>query len=762
MITKLYFFWFFIFISNVLIAQLEKPVVLPDSLKLKLKLSKNNADSVNSYILISDYFRYYSTEKRLMYALKADSINRTSNLGLKIKVQIALVKGYYNFANYEKTDYYLSEIEKNINRIKNTEEQNLLFFNFLVIKGDIFSIQKKYKRADECYIKAQEYLLHIAKKIPNLAEYYLYYAFNLDAMGNTKEALENYMKTEELLSDSDTSIYTARIYSKLALIYLNFQITNKSIKCYQKALNIYSKLNDIEEIAEIYNSLGILHFNQRKNKQAIKFYNEYLKYSKINKNNYAIALAYNNLGYEYSLIGQHDSSETYLKKSIELSISIDDTVSLLNTYHSLGAMYLNSGKLNNAVLYLNEARKRNVGIDQELEGYIALDMSKVNFEFKKNDLALKELKLAENIALKNNFQALNLDILRMFSKIYAEIGNFEKALIFEKKAQYYDSIYFNESIEKEINLLNIKFTVEKLEAKISQLKKITKQQESQVEKEYFKNRNLSYIIFVIVIIVILLRFTQKFIKKYRNIYNVQNTKLKINNFKLEKIKSNLIEINLSKDRFFNLIAFNLKQPFKILLDYTEKIIKNYDSLTPEEVIKYNELINFTAQDLFELLENLLYWSRLEVGTLTIHIQKHRINEFIEENLSWFKNRISSKGVLLQSFLSEDVLLDFDKNLISLVIRNLISNALSQINQNGIIKISTLKYNNQIEISIENNGQNLSKKPDEILSIKHISENPGKNLGFIISKKIIELHKSKLNILTKDRLGSRYSFKLSLN
>jgi signal transduction histidine kinase len=350
----------------------------------------------------------------------------------------------------------------------------------------------------------------------------------------------------------------------------------------------------------------------------------------------------------------------------------------------------------------------------------------------------------------------------MFSKIYAEIGNFEKALIFEKKAQYYDSIYFNESIEKEINLLNIKFTVEKLEAKISQLKKITKQQESQVEKEYFKNRNLSYIIFVIVIIVILLRFTQKFIKKYRNIYNVQNTKLKINNFKLEKIKSNLIEINLSKDRFFNLIAFNLKQPFKILLDYTEKIIKNYDSLTPEEVIKYNELINFTAQDLFELLENLLYWSRLEVGTLTIHIQKHRINEFIEENLSWFKNRISSKGVLLQSFLSEDVLLDFDKNLISLVIRNLISNALSQINQNGIIKISTLKYNNQIEISIENNGQNLSKKPDEILSIKHISENPGKNLGFIISKKIIELHKSKLNILTKDRLGSRYSFKLSLN
>jgi len=752
----------FIFISNVLIAQLETPIVLPDSLILKLKLSQNNADSVNSYILISDFFRYYSTEKRLMYALKADSINRTSNLELKIKVQIALVKGYYNFANYEKADYYVSEIEKNINRIKNTEEQYLLLFNFLVIKGDIFSVQKKYKKAHECYIKAQEYLIYIAKKIPNLAEYYLYFALNLDAMGNTKEALENYMKTEEFLSDSDTSIYTARIYSRLASIYLNFQINNKSIKCYQKALNIYTKLNDIEEIADMYNSLGILHSNQRKNKQAIKFYNEYLKYSKINKNNYAIALAYNNLGYEYSLIGQHDSSETYLKKSIELSISIDDTVSLPNTYHSLGAMYLNSGNLSNAVLYLNEARKRNAGIDQELESYIALDMSKVNFGFKKNDIALKELKLAENIALKNNFQALNLDILRMFSKIYAEIGNFEKALIFEKKAQYYDSIYFNESIEKEINLLNIKFTVEKLEAKISQLKKITKEQESQVEKEYLKNRNLSYIIFIIVIIVILLRFTQKFIKKYRNIYNVQNTKLKINNFKLEKIKNNLIEINLSKDRFFNLIAFNLKHPFRILLDYTEKIIKNYDFLSPQEVIKYNELINFTAQDLFELLENLLYWSRIEVGTLTVHIQKHRINEFIEENLSWFKNRISSKRVLLQSFLSEDVLLDFDKNLISLVIRNLISNALSQTNQNGIIKISTLKYNNQIEISIENNGQNLSKKPDEILSIKHISENPGKNLGLIISNKIIELHKSKLNILTKDRLGTRYSFKLSLN
>jgi len=743
-------------------AQTSNNISIPDSLIAKLSISKTNEDSVKAYILISDFYRSSSIDLRLEYAKKALKINNSKEPILLISMHLTLAKGYYNFGEYSKALANVELSEQLANKIQNKQKSTQLF-NIYWLKADILLATFEKQNALNYYKKAEEILKQNKKIILN-AEFYINQAQLYKVLQNEEKSAEYLMKAEKIAENENYNSKTAaNIFMKLASSYSNFEAGNKSILCFQKALSIYKNTNDTLGISQVYNGLGLLYSNQNKRKLAIKFYNEYLKYSKISDDTASIALALNNIGYEYSLMGRYDSAEVNLVKSILLSSQINDTFGLSNTYHSLASTYLNAGKNESALKYFKLAEKYNKRSDIELKCYIALDLSKIYLNMKEYSIALQKLKEAEQIANANNFKYTHIEILKAFSNYYSTVKDYKTALLYENLLSKEDSALYNEIIDMELTNLNIKHSVENLENKITQLKIITKKQQEKVDENHKFNLYLISIILAAMLGVIILLLIKNFKQKYRKQLRIKNEKLQINNIELQRMKDELIEINLSKDRFFNLIAFNLKNPFNSLLNYSEKVINEYDNLSKEEIVKYNDQINFTAQELFELLENLLYWSRLEIGKLTLTPQKHKLNEFIDDNLNWFRNRISSKGIFVKSVLTEEVFLNFDKILMSLVLRNLLSNAIDKTHENGIVKISTLYLNNFIEISVEDNGEWLANKQlDDIFSIKQLIENPSKSLGLVISNKIIKLHNSKLSIQSKEKVGNRYSFKLSLN
>jgi len=758
----------FIFILFILVAQYTikaqnlNNLSIPDGFKSKLENSKTNEDSVRIFLSISEHYRGISIDLRLKYAKIALEINKSKANELIASIHLAITKGYYNFANYDKMLIHLEIAEQAIKKI--TEKQkNIYLFDLYWLKADIFLVNSDANKALEYYLKAEK-ISETTNHVKNKHIFYIRFAKLYTTLQNQEKSAEYYIKAEKIAEkEGNQSPISASIYFSLASVYSNFEVDNKSIICYQKALAIYKNLKDTLGISTVYNGLGLLYSNQNKRKQAIKFYHEYLKYGKILNDTASIALAHNNIGYEYSLMGRYDSAEINLKKSIALSKEINDTANLSNTYHSLASTYLSAGKYENALEYFKLAEEYNKGFDIELECYMALDLSKVYLNIGKTALALQKLKQAEQIANTNNFKYTRIDILKAFSTYYSTINDYKTALFYENLLAKEDSVIHNELIDKELTNLNIKHSVENLENKITQLKVITKSQEEEVEKNYRFNLYLVSGILTAILALIILLFVKKKKKKYRKQLNSKNEELQKNNSKLQKMKEELIEINLSKDRFFNLIAFNLKKPFNYLLNYSEKIINEYDNLSKKQIIEYNKQINFTAQELFELLENLLYWSRLEIGKLSVNTQKHKLNEFIDDNLNWFKNRISSKGIYLKSILTDELFVAFDKILMSLVIRNLISNAIDKTNENGIVRISTLKRNNFVEISVEDNGKEIDNKQlEDIFSIKQVVENPTKSLGLVISNKIIQLHASKLVIQSKEKIGNRFSFKLDLN
>lgn len=703
-------------IQGTLCAQENETTPVPDNLMNKLKLAKNNEDSISIYIEISDYYRPISTKKRLDFGLIANKISNTKNKELQALLNLTLAKGYFNFNNVEKLEQHLK------------------------LAYDFYSIDTS---------------LNAKKK---LLEIYDLWGFSHYLRKEYKKAIESYLNAEKIITElKDTSKIVAEIHFYLANSYTAVFINEKALKLYQKALFLFSKAKDTNQIALVYNSLGLIYSKQNKHEEAIKYYREYLKHSIALKKNSDIALAYNNLGFKFALLNKYDSSEIYLKKSIQISKKNKDTLYLPNTYHSLGAMYSKSGDLKSAFRYLTLAESLSLSSDFELTCYIHTDIADVLQKEKKNKQALIRLKKAEKIAIKHKQKYAYLKILALYSKIYSKMGEYQKAINYQKINLEEKNSLYNESIDRDLTNMNIRYTVQKLENKIQHLEKITQIQEKDVSKELQFNRYLSSASFLVIILIVLFFFMRILNKKYRKVLKKKNKQLEQNKAALQLMNNELIDINTSKDRLFNLIAYNLKKPFLILLDYSQLIIENYDSLTKNEIIKYNEQINFTAQNLFELLENLLYWSRFEIGTIDVNIREYSLNEFIDDNLSWFKNKVNLKGILLSTNLSEDLPVKFDKNLISMVVRNLISNAIEETEKNGIVKVSTLKHNNSIEISIEDSN----KKIKDILSLKKISNNSIKGLGLLVSNKIIQLHSSELILLTKKQIGSRISFKLKL-
>ena len=648
-------------------AQENDTIPLPDSLLTKLAVSKTNEDSINVYINISEYYKKISREKRLEFALKADSIKKTNNKKLQAKINLTLAKGYFNFNKFEKSRKHLQLTKDKLVNDNSLESKKILLEVF-DLAGFIYILEDNYEKS-----------------------------------------IENYLIAEKIITEiKDTTRFAADIHLYLANLYMTLKIDDKAIKLYQKALLLFTGLQDTVQISQIYNGLGIIYSNQKKQKQAIIFYKESYKYSNFLKDKINIALALNNIGYEFSLIGKYDSAEVYLKKSIKISQTIKDTLYLPNTYHSLGAMYSEAGNLEEAVTYLLKAKENSWIGDFELECYINLDFAKILYKKGKFNKALKKLNIAKKIAYKNNLKYTYVKILNIYVDIYSKKGDYKKAIEYQKIISKKESKLHNETLDSDLANLDIRHAVQQLETKIQQLEKITKIQEEDVTKELKFNLYLVAFSLIMLTLTALFIFMRRINKKYRKVLRIKNEQLEKNKEFLETMNSELIEINASKDRFFNLIALNLKKPFVTLLDYSERIITNYDKLTKKEIIKYNELINFTALDLFELLENLLYWSRFEIGTLNINIKKYKLNEFIDDNLSWFRNKVNIKGIFLNTNFSEEVFVKFDKNLMSLVIRNLISNALDKTNVNGIIKITTIKYKNAIEISVEDNGSDLQK------------------------------------------------------
>lgn len=236
--------------------------------------------------------------------------------------------------------------------------------------------------------------------------------------------------------------------------------------------------------------------------------------------------------------------------------------------------------------------------------------------------------------------------------------------------------------------------------------------------------------------------------------------------KLEKYSHELKELNVSKDKLFSIIAHDLRGPFNPLLGLSEILANDIESLSEEEIKDYSKEIYNALKNEFNLLENLLNWSRIETGAMKFVPEKINIYDKTEIVINLLLGNAKLKNIYVDNDIEKDIFVLADPNMIHSVLQNLITNSLKFTYKDGSVKIKSEKDNGGfIKISVSDNGVGMTLEQTKSLfsfnakSTKGTNDEKGTGLGLMICKEMIEQHGGAIWAESEVGKGTNISFTL---
>ena len=235
---------------------------------------------------------------------------------------------------------------------------------------------------------------------------------------------------------------------------------------------------------------------------------------------------------------------------------------------------------------------------------------------------------------------------------------------------------------------------------------------------------------------------------------------------LQEEKDALKKANQTKDKLFSIIAHDLVNPFSSFQQILEIILNNYDNFNDETKKDYLNKTYKLAISNNELLQNLLNWSRVQRNQLTLKYSSVNIYNLVQENTSYLLSNAKDKNIQIVNFVNPETYLEADENLLALVIRNIISNAIKFTYIDGKIEISNYQENNKEILKIKDNGKGMDEATlSKIFDNKDINSTYGTNnekgsgLGLMLCKEFTERHNGKIWAESKPGEGSEFFISL---
>lgn len=229
-------------------------------------------------------------------------------------------------------------------------------------------------------------------------------------------------------------------------------------------------------------------------------------------------------------------------------------------------------------------------------------------------------------------------------------------------------------------------------------------------------------------------------------------------------KNNQLEqINAEKDKFFSIIAHDLRSPFNSFLGLTEMMAEDLYSMTLEEIQQIATDMKNSAENLYRLLENLLEWSMIQRDIIPFNPIMVTLDAVIKENLVTLTEPIRQKSIKIHVEIPEDITFLADKNMIATIFRNLLSNAVKFTPKGGSVTIKAEKCNNStLKISITDTGIGMEQEMKQTLfNLGSHNNRPGTNgelstgLGLLLCKEFIEKHNGNISVESEPDKGSRF-------
>ena len=625
-----------------------------------------------------------------------------------------------------------------------------------------------YQQAIENFNKALEESIKRNDK-EDIASYYSIIANTYFSQSQYKNALENYIKSLNITQQLNDEIALAGIYNGMGNVYFEISSYDEALKYFLDALEIYQKVDDFEGISIMYNNLGIVYQSSKENDKALEYYQKTLEMVIESGLKIGQAHAYNNIGTAYDDKGDKEKALEYYNKSLELNKELENKKGISSSLNNIGLIYLDLGEYDKAYTNLKESTELAIEINDTYSlANNYNNLAKLFLHQKQYIKSKNNLNLAIELSKQINTREWLIESYDLYSQLYSELNNYKKALEYYKLySEMNDSIYSSESSNR-ITEMKIKYETDNLETENELLKKDNQIHLLElIRQKNIKNYSIAFSILILALAV--LSFSQFRLKKKTNgLLKSKNDQLRDANKKLTISEYNLKELNATKDKFFSIIAHDLKNPFQSLLGFSETLYNQIDELSKDEISEYSKLIYESSQNLFNLLGNLLQWSQSQLGSMKLSPKPINLYDSVDDVLSLIGISAQKKNIKVESSIAKDATVFADKHVVSTVLRNLISNAIKFTNQGGEIKISSVTSNNKITVSVKDNGKGISEENleklfriDQGYSTKGTENESGTGLGLILCKDLILQSNGEIFVESTLGKGSNFQFTLPI-
>jgi len=592
------------------------------------------------------------------------------------------------------------------------------------IKYGLLALKKMEKIS---YFKHQSEVLNylgvIYGNIGNLDSAYYYYQIALDVAKKSKRYSE-----------------IAYSLNNIGDYYFKNALYSTALEKMMEAYDIFEKENDKRGMAYVLNDIGEIYRNQQDYDKALDYFERSSKIRSERNDVRGLAKSLINIASVYVDQKLEEKALMTFYKAIDLSEKSDYLKGKSWALAGISDVFYAQGKREKALEYLFKALDMDKKIQNkygEISSYNIIGKIYIESNF---------LALAEEYLNKAEYESRNtghLDQLLISyeyqTKLAVAKGNYKLAYDYQKMFEELKEKIYGQENKNKIADLQTAFITERKDRENILLKK-----DIEFEKS---TRNYAILITLLVlgsIILLVMRFKTQ---KKANLY--------------------LTELNSSKDKFFSIIAHDLKNPFGAVSNFAEFLKTDYDDLTD---VERKEIINGLYEasiDIQKLLMDLLTWARTQKGEIGVTKKNLNVKTLFDSICNSYSLAAKKKSINLKVEVDESTEISADKLIVETVIGNFVNNAIKFSYPNSEIRMFATKDSDKIRFSVKDSGNGMSPeivdsllKANSYLTTLGTSNERGTGLGLKICKDFAEIHTGQIFIESQVGKGSTFSFEIS--
>jgi len=535
-------------------------------------------------------------------------------------------------------------------------------------------------------------------------------------------ALDYFIESRNLYHQLNDVKGEATAINNIAVVYQNQKLYNDALNLYKESLEMRINAKDSQRLAGSYNNIAVTLKYLGKNQEALNYYHQAFSMAVKQQDFSLVALCYNNLANLFLESGQPDLAFYHIKGSIDICTTYHFQQYLSNALVYLGQYYIQEKRYQQAIEPLKKA------LDLAKEIGIVYEIQSAADELQKAYATIGDYKNAYRmhvLAVQMSDSANNLETIQRITRIESEMKFEQQQLLLEKS-----------EVEKQLE--------------------IRKQKQS---------RNFAYLVILAVIIISMLvyrNFRQK-VKDNKTLKN-QNHEIERQNSEIMAQRDKIEALNQTKDKFFAIIAHDLKNPLGGIFRLSEILSTQFESLQPQKRKIYIDQIFESTKKTYNLLENLLQWSMFQMGAIPVKYERLDLIKIITDSIELLHGNAAQKKISVEFNYTSDSPVFADEQMLNTTIRNLLSNAIKFTPICGRIVLNCDKNEEYLVVEIKDSGIGIS--PEDInrlfateINKKQIgnSKEKGTGLGLILCKEFVEQMGGKLWVKSEPEKGSSFYF-----